>query len=263
MKKIIPIIVIILALPALAFCAQFTVIKSTGGTVIGVTNDYTLNNSSLVGWWTFDGKNVVDGAAMDRTPNALTGTLKNIATSTFYVAGKIGQAFNFISASSQQVTVAPNSALDVTAVTVSAWVKGTSFPNAYNGILQRGNAAHFYEYFVKSNGKIGYFILPNSGVFCDGLGVTTLSTGIWYHVVMTYNSVQGLIGYVNGVQDCSVAPNGIIGSVVGTTLAIGNDFFTAGRFFNGSIDDVRVYNRALSATEVQQLYNIGTVTFKP
>lgn len=216
----------------------------------------TLGNG-LVGYWPLDTRDffsTLSTSVADRSGNNLTGTLVNTPTR---VAGKLGQALKFTSASSQQVTVAANAAMNLTAVTASAWIKATSFPNAYNGILQRGNSTAYYEYFVKSNGKIAMYLLPTVQVSYDGTGATTLVANTWYHVVMTYDSTQGLKGYVNAVLDGSAAANGNIGSTNGLTLAIGNDFFTAGRFFNGVIDDVHLYNRALTANEVNQLYREG------
>lgn len=49
----------------------------------------------LIGYWTFDGKDVVNGRVMDATGSAATGTLNNIATSTFFAPGIIGQGFRF------------------------------------------------------------------------------------------------------------------------------------------------------------------------
>lgn len=53
------------------------------------------NNLGLVGHWTFDGKDVASGVALDSSGNGYNGNLINIATSTFYSIGKIGQGFNF------------------------------------------------------------------------------------------------------------------------------------------------------------------------
>ena len=51
--------------------------------------------SGLVGYWTFDGKDMLNGVALDKSGNFATGTLVSIATSTFYAPGKIGQGLNF------------------------------------------------------------------------------------------------------------------------------------------------------------------------
>src|SRR3989344_7382305 len=55
----------------------------------------SVNNTGLVGWWTFDGKDITRGRANDVSGQGNHGNLVNIATSTFYNMGKLGQGFNF------------------------------------------------------------------------------------------------------------------------------------------------------------------------
>src|SRR3989344_6531331 len=69
------------------------------------------HNLGLVGHWTFDGKNVVSGVALDSSGNGNNGNLVNIATSTFYSIGKIGQGFNF-DGTNDYVKVPSSSAFD-------------------------------------------------------------------------------------------------------------------------------------------------------
>jgi hypothetical protein len=71
----------------------------------------------------------------------------------------------------------------------------------------------------------------------------------WTHIAVTYDgSVQ--VFYVNGVQVGSVAGSGAI-TVSNGALRIGGDASSTGEFFTGMIDEVRVYNRALSPAEIQ------------
>lgn len=83
-------------------------------------------------------------------------------------------------------------------------------------------------------------------------GVSPLPTNEWSHLVATYDGkVQKL--YVNGVEVSSRAQTGLIKSSQGVLRIGGNKLF--GDFFNGYIDEVRVYNRALPATDV--IENMG------
>ena len=80
------------------------------------------NNLGLVGHWTFDGKNVVNGVALDSSGNGNNGNLINIATSTFYSYGKIGQGFNFDGTNDyinlgNNVSLAPSGA-----ITIVGWI---------------------------------------------------------------------------------------------------------------------------------------------
>jgi hypothetical protein len=71
--------------------------------------------------------------------------------------------------------------------------------------------------------------------------------------------------YIDGVVDRSDTDNGATLRARNLPLRIGTDGpgWNSVAEFNGTIDDVRIYNRALSATEVQALYHLGTVTIKP
>src|SRR3989338_9195514 len=79
------------------------------------------NNLGLVGHWTFDGKNVVNGVALDSSGNGYNANLINIATSTFYSTGKIGQGFNF-DGTNDRITLSSASLSMTSAMSVSAWV---------------------------------------------------------------------------------------------------------------------------------------------
>ena len=99
----------------------------------------SVNNTGLVGWWTFDGKDITSGRANDVSGNANHGSLVNIATSTFYTAGKLGQGFNFDGVD-DYLTIADNDNLEGgTQKTLSAWVKLTSAPASFGLILEKEN----------------------------------------------------------------------------------------------------------------------------
>jgi hypothetical protein len=83
-------------------------------------------------------------------------------------------------------------------------------------------------------------------VFNSGAG---LLDGNWHHLALTYNGAA-LVSYIDGAQ---TATNPVTGAITtGSPTNIGN---YGGYYANGYIDDVRIYNRALSANEVKQLYS--------
>ncbi len=216
-------------------------------------------DSGLVGHWSFDGKDMTQNAK-DTSGQGNTGYLVGY-TSTTTSAGKLGQAMRF-DGSTQYVNVNDNLSLNPSAITVSSWIKASSFTNAYNTIVHKGDGSNFYEVYVKSNGKLAVYN-GNNPTFSqyDGTGTYTLSTNQWYFVTFTYDSVNGLKGYVNGALDGSDVVNGLVG-LSSTALSIGRDSWTAGRFFSGSIDDVRIYNRALSSAEVKKLYTASSARLR-
>src|SRR5208283_1856900 len=89
-------------------------------------------------------------------------------------------------------------------------------------------------------------------VLCDA---ATISTGVWYLVTGTWDSSTNLLTlYINGVQAAQASQAQPPTSASGGDLNIAA-VADAAYFLNGTIDDARVYNRALSATEVLQIYN--------
>jgi len=205
----------------------------------------------LVSYWSFD-----DAGASTTTDSVggNTGTVTG-ATATTSVKGIANQAYSF-NGSSNYINVGTSSTLFPDAFTFSAWInRGTlSGGDGYYQIVGRDSGGSAYAVLlIKSTGKLAPYIYGNASINYDGTGTYTLSTSTWYHVVMTYDSTNGLKAYVNGNLDGSVAANGNPVNVSNATT-IGYSILY-GRYFNGSIDSVRVYRRALTADEVTTIYN--------
>jgi hypothetical protein len=146
------------------------------------------------------------------------------------------------------VTAADSSSLDPTVqITVSAWINADTWSGGNRRILQKGDADNQYR------------LLEMSGVLewdLAGIGTVTAalpSTGVWHNVTGTYNGATMTL-YVDGAVVASQAASGLL-AVTGDplTVATKNGTGTTGDNFIGTIDEVRVYQRALSAAEVQLL----------
>ena len=225
------------------------------------------NASGLVGWWTFDGKDVnwTTGTALDRSGLGNNGTL-NGTTKPKAVTGKLGQGMKFNpNISSQNVDASSPASLDnLNTMTISAWVNpASSVGTGY--ILSKTLSLALTDgwQFTKSGASL-YF----QNAFSTSWGMWTfiapLKVNQWTHVVLTYDrtstsNVPTL--YVNASSTPVfplVSPSGTTLSDDSASLNIGGvTGFT--NSFNGSLDDVRIYNRILSATEVKQLYKEGQV----
>lgn len=165
------------------------------------------------------------------------GTFVNTPTP---VAGQIGGATSFASASVEYMTAGT---IDYAALTFSAWVNGTSFPNAYNAVVGRFfSGGEYFEMYVRSDGKLACYINgpTTGGIFYDGTGSHTLSTGVWYRVEMSYDLTTGLVGYVNAASDGTAGPNGTLASGNAGLLRVASDPGAGSREFNGKIDQVEV-----------------------
>lgn len=90
----------------------------------------------------------------------------------------------------------------------------------------------------------------------------TISASAWYHVAAVYDGTNQII-YINGVNTTQGSKTGSITSSSGKNLIGIRDATSPKQFFNGQIDDARVYNYALTPTQVKTLYNNGAVNFAP
>ena len=257
-KTMTPLSYILLLSFSILIFSFFISAPSVHAFTIGVPSNLLTLNSGLVGYWTFDGKDVVNGVARDKSGNANHGSLVNIATSTFYAPGKIGQGFNF-DGSNDYVSVGNNTVLaPTTAVTISAWVKPLRKVDSshYSAITSRGSINYL---FMVRQGGIVLFYLPGVQNWVTGDGAKDLFDGQWHHALVTYDgSFQRL--YIDTTLISSSAITGNITSNSNATL-LGRDTTGASNYnFNGLMDDVRIYNRALSPQEISQLYSMGAAT---
>ncbi|OHA29641.1 MAG: hypothetical protein A3B08_03430 [Candidatus Taylorbacteria bacterium RIFCSPLOWO2_01_FULL_43_44] len=207
-------------------------------------------NQGLVGYWTFDGKDTATNIK-DVSGNGNHGLLQPTnATSSMKVAGKIGQGLKF-NGSTQ--SVAAVSKVDVTdAMTLTYWIRNDKNAESYIGNM-------------RWNGVSGYAMTLNNGIFYWGNGTSqqawssgaTSGLGKWNHIVITLDANR-ITSYKNGAYVNSVAKSisGNVGSG-GYTLKLGMDASPGSYYLKGTLDDVRIYNRALSASEVKSLYNMG------
>ena len=207
-------------------------------------------SSSLLGYWTFDGKNMTNGVAADISGNANNGNLIGIATSTFYAAGKIGQGVNFDGINDRITT--GSDFIGTTAGTYTAWVYPISYGQSSVGrIIDNGKT--ILEA-TSTNNTIGF---SSDGFATQATAATNaLPLNKWTHVTVTRNSSGTANFYINGVLSGSAdQPSGTPAG--GSTNVILGNVSAGAATFNGLIDNVRVYNRVLSATEILNIYGLG------
>ncbi len=224
----------------------------------------------LIGYWTFDGNDVPNGLIKDMsaTTTPSHGNTNSISTSTFYTAGKIGQALNFDGVD-DGVTIGIIPALYASSsdMTISMWIKPSKLTVGALCLICNSNAGlGNVPWALEFNSTAARFSFGQAGLGAGTVRVTSstnLKKDVWYHVVAvrTYSSSLSwpTTLYLNGVSDGS----GTLGraGLSNQVVAIGKYGAANSNYFQGAIDDVRVYNRALSANEIKQLYNSGISRF--
>lgn len=184
--------------------------------------------------------------AADATGNRLTGTV----SSATWAAGKFGNALNFTGKSASRVTVASSPLLQfATAFTVSAWVNPVATQSAEPTIVAKEISGNLSFVLYSKGAGIG----PNTYALVGGnyrsvASPGTIPANTWTYLAATYDgSILSI--YVNGelIQSSLVGGNFAAGT---GALRIGNNAVFSNEGFNGRIDEVRVYSRALSVSEI-------------
>ena len=234
-----------------------------GGSKLNSSQNTKGPTSGLVGMWSFNGPDVSWSAntAYDRSGQGNNGTITNMSTSTAPVIGKVGQAFlfdgtnDYVSMSSAPVTAFP--------MTSAAWFKTTSTADAYRTITNLdwsgGTQPIVILQFVTSAdtcasvGKLKYVVRDNAGTNFSICSTSTLNNGAWHLAVGVSRAANDHEFYVDGVSQGTSATS--LGAITLNQFKISNR--SSGQYFPGTIDEVRMYNRALSAAEITQLYLMG------
>jgi hypothetical protein len=214
--------------------------------------------ANLVSWWTGDGN------AKDAGGNS--GTLQGGVT---FAAGKVGQAFSF-DGSNGYVSIGNPANLRLTsAITIEGWINPRSGPSSGNNlaavVTKWGQKADptpdsdSYGLWLRSNGSAltMFTAIHQSGTSEPNLQGGTIPLNTWTHVAMTFDSQSGQYAlYVNGqVVNSDNSPGAITATSRNVFIAREDSYLP--RPFNGLIDEVAIFSRALSAAEIQAIYNAG------
>jgi hypothetical protein len=182
------------------------------------------------------------------------GTLVNSPTQG--ATGKINKAYDFSLSTTDYVDIADNTDLGITTGSFGVWINADSWDDVGGGTSYwlDGRGHKYFIYSTSTDVVVGTFI----GATLKTVINANPSTGNWHHFMATYDG-SNLRFYINGseVDASPTAATGTIASASGNTR-IGDYSGSVGDYSaNGSIDDLRIYNRTLSAQEVQELYEMG------
>ena len=211
--------------------------------------------ANMVSWWPGDGNaNDIVGTNNGTAQNGVT-----------FPAGEVGQAFGLSASSSQYVTVPDSPSLRVTQFTLDGWV-------SFNSTVGGGCCNMLFSKSFGSGDAESYAVWYSGnalhGDTCDGPSFAANCTvldfpfiptlGVWYHIAYTFGGSTHAL-YLNGLQVASLA-NTRAPTYDGTDFSIGSETENGSRtyYFDGKIDEVELFNRALSQPEIQSIVNAGS-----
>ncbi len=208
-------------------------------------NVWTLDTGSLVAWYKFDEGS--GDAVADSGPTGIDGAAHGDPS---WSDGALGKALVF-DGNDAYVNLGKNPKFDISnQITVAAWIKVNAFDKKWQTIIAKGDSSWRLQ---RNAGKDTLQFsctglpVPGSG-FGSINGKTNVNDGQWHHVTGTYDS--SIISlYIDGRQDVSADVKGLI-KTNDREVYIGENVEKPERFWNGLIDDVRVYNYALDADEI-------------
>ncbi len=231
---------------------------------LGQANQYNSLSDGLVGWWPMDEQtwNGTSGEVLDMSGNNTTGTATNANTTS---TARFGRAGSF-DGDSDYVELNNNSKianLNSSSFTMAGWIRTTDITKEWQGIFGTDNSLSFFAIYLQSDvyaytymdGQVGNIRTLHSGA-------NSIKNNTWYHIAATRD-------YQTGVTNLYLD-----GKLVDTFTALGNAgdpqnglylSVDGANSFKGQLDDMRIYNRALSADEVRRLseWAPGPVLYMP
>ena len=220
----------------------------TSATVNVTVNNPPVDTTGLVAAYGFEGGSPTSAADSSGTGNA--GTISGALVSS---AGRFGSALSF-DGINDWVTVPDTNSLDLTnAMTLEAWVRPSALSGWRTVVMKEQAGGLVYGLYANSDGNrpsVHAFVTSEQ----DTRGTAQLALNTWTHVGATFDGTT-LRLYVNGVL---ISSRALSGSLLTSTAALrigGNGPW--GEWFSGLIDEVRVYRRVLTATEITQDMNLA------
>jgi len=249
---------------ALASCGRLDFNALSDGASDGIVGpDAALAN--LIGWWKLDESSGV--AAADSSGNGEVGIVPSGAR---WVPGRINNGL-VLDGVSQYVDVPDSSTLRVAGSwTISTWLNLSATPASGQmyTVLAKTDASGYETYSLRIDNNYGQFGTTSPGSFVvqfasaggvDSFALETpasIQTNHWYHLAGTWNAATSLLSlYVDGQLTASTTATGMIPTTVaGEDFLIGDNAGDIDQPTAGTFDDVRIYDRPLSAAEINQLF---------
>ncbi|HZZ72519.1 MAG TPA: LamG domain-containing protein [Pirellulales bacterium] len=230
---------------------DFSKLNADGLTLLGRALAWA---GGVVGYWKLD--ETSGSTASDASVNLLSGTLNHFTfDSSGIPSGKVGYALQF-DGSSNYISRTNSTVLQLTkAISMAAWIKGGGWGSTtnVNAIIRKGEGGPNNYQLAIQNGYLAVGLDAVDGSLAHGN--THLQTGVWYHVVGTWDGTTVKL-YVNGALDNSTTTHAAPLGTDTRALYIGGQLGGTG-YFNGTLDDLRLFNYALEQDEITNLATQG------
>ena len=203
-------------------------------------------NRSLVGYWSFDSYNSTH--IYDNSTYTNDGEIHGSRT----VEGKFGKGMEFDGVN-DYVDCGNDESLNITdAITIEAWVKTSDITqNEYFISKDDGGVSRAYSLKTES-GKVRFLLWNSTGTLVSIYSnANNISNNSWFHIAVVRDTASTMSMYINNVLQTDT-------NTISDIKSVATDFYIGKMdtyHFNGSIDSVRIYNRALSAEEINASYN--------
>lgn len=206
-----------------------------------------LPDSGLVSWYPFNGN------ANDESTNSNNGTLNGpVLTSDRF--GNTNSAYNF-DGTNDYIFIAGNAQFNTLgSVTVSAWYNTSTSTSARTLMTQSDLTAAGERFTMRLNlAQVKNASTCAAGVW-GGTGNHPYNTNSWSHYVFTFDQDKVRVYLDGSAVDSSDVPNGPLGPCSNSPLKFGMHWNGDPQWFLGKLDDIAIWDRALSLSEIQQLY---------
>lgn len=206
-------------------------------------------DASLIGWWKMDDEKAdvaVDSSGWDHYGTLVAGPQ--------WSDGYFGEALKFDGVDDYVDCGTDESIAFSGSVTIMAWVKSQAAVNDGKIASNQNNATGGYKLGIYQN-KAEFEIrtAANTAVLNRAAtGGVSLGEGTWYHVTGVYSMGQHIRTYVNGTLDREFPTTEVPGVSTGAFM-LGRESYSSAYFWSGWMDDVRLYNRALTEQEIAQI----------
>jgi autotransporter-associated beta strand protein len=247
--------------PGLGADGTGTLVKAGAGTMaLGGTNTYS--GPTIVSDGTLRlgvslptgvvARYAFDGDTTDASGNGRDGALTGVGAG--FVPGRFGQALELTG--SQYVAVPFDAGLQLTNFTVSAWVRMTASPGTFGIVGTRFGGENTFDAKIQATLLHGDIGSGTGWLTTAADAAVALPIDAWQMVTYVVTA-NGYRIHLNGAQIAAGAFAGVpLFMKAGQTLGIGNDY-SGGEYMNGLIDDVNIYGRALTASEIGALYALS------